>query len=89
MRQVLLQLRIRRIPRKLIRRHVNAKAWVEAALNQEIPESEKMNAAAKKRFVTQLGMNNSQRGTKEIMVAFWNDCRGVSGVYAPLRSVSG
>jgi len=71
--------------KKLMRRHPSAKPWLEDALIHKVPENARVDAAAKRRLVQQLGMTNTQRGTKDIVLAFWNASRGVSGSYNPLR----
>jgi hypothetical protein len=69
--------------RKLLKQHVQAKAWLEGALASEVP-NEKVDEATKKRLVLQLGIVNTQRQTKELITGFWSLCQGIGQSYAPM-----
>jgi len=68
--------------KKLYTRHVHAKAWFEAALNQ-VPD-EKADSATKRKFLLQLGVAHSNRATKDVLQTFWSHCNGMSSNYKPL-----
>jgi hypothetical protein len=87
--------------RKLLRRSVNAKKWIEEALNREVPP-EKVSLETRQRFVHQLGLYvfrpriipsqltdrsrvRNQRGAREVLTVFWSECHGMTSGYAPIR----
>jgi len=68
--------------KRLYTRHVLAKSWFESALTK-LP-AERASEAAKRKFLLQLGVAHSNRATKEVLLAFWLQCTGMSSNYRPL-----
>ncbi|KAF2434747.1 ARM repeat-containing protein [Tothia fuscella] len=66
----------------LVKRHVRAKSWLEQALTS-INSTSTQDSAKRMRFLKQLSVANTLFSTKKVMTAFWSQCKGLEGAYAP------
>ncbi|KAL7627124.1 member of the karyopherin-beta [Parahypoxylon ruwenzoriense] len=67
--------------KKLVVQHVNARQWLEAALNDPSFPSDKVSAEDKALFLKKIISLRGQRATNQVVRDFWLACRGSSFAY--------
>lgn len=62
--------------RKLVTRHLRARAWLETALAGRQFPSDRVNDREKRKFLQQVIGGRGSRATNDIVLEFWMKCRG-------------
>ncbi|KAE9984149.1 hypothetical protein EG327_005230 [Venturia inaequalis] len=70
--------------RSFIRRDVQTKKWIEAALTAADFPAPNVGMDVRRKFLKALSVGNSLVVTRRVVLGYWNECKGLAGTgYAP------